>query len=163
MNGEVNLFLFLFVFMKWSSLVKFLLGSMLGIAILLGGGLAISYYFLTRLAQAPPKPTFANDTPTAQPQRPSPQARSNASVAPEASPTATDTPLEPGAYRATVVYPEGLLLRDSPGYGAIQIGGVAFNQQVIVLEESADKDWQRIRLETGEEGWVKAGNVQRVE
>lgn len=150
--------------MKWPSLVKFLLGSVLGIAILLGGGLAISYYFLTRLTQAPPKPTFANDTQTNAPKPPKPpeaQARSQAPAAPEA-PVVTDTPLEPGAYRAVVVYPEGLLLRDRPGYDAGRIGGVAYNQQVVVLEESADKVWQRLRVDTGEEGWVKAGNVQRL-
>jgi len=147
--------------MKWPSLVKFLLGSVLGIAILLGGGLAISYYFLTRLTQAPPKPTFANEQ-TNLPNPPEAQVRSQAAAAPTASPAITDTPLEPGAYRAVVVYPEGLLLRDRPGYDAGRIGGVAYNQPVVVLEESADKVWQRLRVDTGEEGWVKAGNVQRV-
>lgn len=151
-----------FVFMKWPSLVKFLLGSVLGIAILLGGGLAMSYYFLTRLTQAPPKPTFANDTQSNAPKPPEAQVRSPAPAAPAASPAVTNTPLEPGAYRAVVVYPEGLLLRDRPGYDAGRIGGVAYNQEVVVLEESADKVWQRLRVDTGEEGWVKAGNVERV-
>jgi hypothetical protein len=34
----------------------------------------------------------------------------------------------------------------------------------VGLEESADKKWQRIRQETGDEkGWVKAGNIERVD
>jgi len=144
--------------MKWPSLVKFLLGSALGVAILLGGGLTIGYYFLTRLTQAPPRPTFANDVQTNQSEPP--QARPQPSASP-IPPAATETPLEPGTYRATVVYSEGLLLRDKPSYDASQIGGIAYNQEVVVLEESADKVWQRVRVDTGEEGWVKAGNVQR--
>ena len=41
----------------------------------------------------------------------------------------------------------------------IKIGG---NKKVIILEESADKKWQKIRIpDTDKEGWVKSGNIQR--
>lgn len=141
--------------MKWSSIVKFLIGSILGIAVLISGSLALGYYFMTRLTRTPPRPTFANDV----------QAASSAST--ESTPAVADTPtpaspLEPGTYRAQVVYSQGLLLRDSSSVDANQIGGVAYQQPVVVLEESADKNWQKIRLESGEEGWVKAGNLERV-
>jgi hypothetical protein len=34
----------------------------------------------------------------------------------------------------------------------------------VVLEESPDKEWQRIRVEDGNrEGWVKGGNTEKVE
>jgi hypothetical protein len=34
----------------------------------------------------------------------------------------------------------------------------------VVLEESSDKNWQKVRLEDGQqEGWVKAGNTKRTE
>lgn len=142
--------------MKWSSIAKFLLGSILGIAILISGSLALGYYLMTRLTQTPPKPTFANDLQAA-----TPDSNESTPAVAEATPTPA-SPLEPGTYRAQVVYPQGLLLRDSSNVDANQIGGVAYQQPVVVLEESADKDWQKIRLESGEEGWVKAGNLERV-
>jgi hypothetical protein len=41
---------------------------------------------------------------------------------------------------------------------------VGFNQKIIILEESEDKGWQKIRLEGSEqEGWVKAGNTEKVD
>jgi hypothetical protein len=43
------------------------------------------------------------------------------------------------------------------------VGGVEYNETVVVLEESADKEWQRVRLEDGsQEGWIKAGNTERI-
>ncbi len=150
--------------MKWSSITKFLLGSILGIAILVGGGLAIGYYFMTRLTQLPPKPMFANDAQPKKAASPSSSDSANAAAEPDlAADPATPPPLEPGTYRAQVIYSGGLLLRDSPSVDSSQIGGVAYNQQVVVLEESTDQSWQRVRLESGEEGWVKAGNMEQVE
>jgi hypothetical protein len=55
-------------------------------------------------------------------------------------------------------------MRDQPSPDANSIGGVAANQKVIILEESQDKNWQKIRIEgTDQEGWVKAGNTKKVE
>jgi hypothetical protein len=55
-------------------------------------------------------------------------------------------------------------MRDQPASDAQSIGGVGGNQKVIILEESADKNWQKIRIAgTDKEGWVKAGNTKRVE
>lgn len=150
--------------MKWSSIAKFLLGSILGIALLSIGGLAMGYYFMTRLTQAPPKPIFANDVqPTENPAQSTADSADATAANSAPTPTSSTSPLEPGTYRVQVVYAGGLLLRDSPSVEANQIGGVAYNQQVVVLEESADQIWQRVRLESGEEGWVKAGNVERTE
>jgi hypothetical protein len=71
--------------------------------------------------------------------------------------------LPPGAYKARVSWAEGLILRDAPGADANRTGGVSFNQDVFVLKESDDQRWQKIRAADGElEGWIKAGNTQRV-
>ncbi len=41
------------------------------------------------------------------------------------------------------------------------MGGVAYKEEVIVLEETPDKKWQRIRLPDGDiQGWIKGGNVE---
>lgn len=71
--------------------------------------------------------------------------------------------LEAGAFEARVTWPEGLALRGNPSYSASRVGGIDHNGEVIVLEESADGVWQRVRIvSTGKEGWVKAGNVERI-
>jgi hypothetical protein len=163
-----------------SNLLKFTLGIFLALAILIGSGLAAALYFMNRTAIPPARPTFSNDTPAVQPPAPKPKvtvakakttptakatstptptAISTASPTPEASPT----PLPPGAYRGIVTWPQGLSLRSEPLQDASRIGGIAFNQKVVILEESPDQAWQKIRLESGEEGWVKAGNTQKVE
>jgi len=57
-----------------------------------------------------------------------------------------------------------LILRSEPNLDAERVGGIGFNSRVIVLEQSEDNVWQKIRLEGEEqEGWVKAGNTQKVD
>jgi hypothetical protein len=42
------------------------------------------------------------------------------------------------------------------------LGGIDYNTPVVVLEESQDGVWQKVRVvATEQEGWVKAGNVER--
>ncbi len=63
-----------------------------------------------------------------------------------------------------VTQPIGLILRDSPDRDANRIGGVGYKEKVVVLEDTPDKEWQRVRVEQGDrEGWVKGGNTERVE
>jgi len=157
--------------MSLSGIAKFIIGFILGIVILLAGGAAVGYYFFTKLSVNPAKPIFAEEQakssgkspdaakkPAASPQKPKPSPSPTPSESPE--PEA----LPPGAYEARVTWPEGLSLRDSPSLNANRIGGIAYNKEIIILKESDDKKWQRVRLSGSEqEGWVKAGNVERVE
>ncbi len=158
--------------MLLANLVKFLLGFILAIALLIGGGVAAALYFMNQSTTPPPKPTFANDKPAVKAKlppastttKPTPLPADQPSPTPTPSQTPSPKPLEPGAYRARVTWPQGLSLRSEPNFDAERIGGADYNQQIVVLEESADKNWQRVRLEDSEqEGWVKAGNTERVE
>lgn len=151
--------------MKWSgliNLIKFLLGFALAIALLGLGGVVAARYFVTKLTAPPPRPTFANDKPV----KAAVAAKSGASGNTAASQGDTASPapaLEPGAYQARVVQPIGLILRDGPGSSSNQIGGIEYDSRVVVLEESPDKVWQRVRIENSDRtGWVKAGNTERV-
>lgn len=155
--------------MKWmGGFVNFVVGFILAIALLTGGVFLAARYVITKLTAPPPRPTFANDAPArgkATPATP----RSTATVssqAPASPSTATPSPkpaLAPGTYQAKVTQSVGLVLRDAPSADASRIGGIEYNTQVIVLEESPDKLWQRVRVEGGEqEGWVKGGNVERI-
>ena len=84
-------------------------------------------------------------------------------TAPEAEPEPeVDPELPPNAYRAVVTWPEGLSLRSEPSLDAGRIGGIGADATIIILEDSADGQWQRVRLPwSGQEGWVKGGNTER--
>ncbi|MEQ9237534.1 SH3 domain-containing protein [Coleofasciculus sp. E2-BRE-01] len=159
--------------MSLSGIAKFFIGFILGISILLAGGGAVAYYFFTKLSVNPAKPIFAEEQPTKPVKSPDSakkpaQSAQKPKPSPSPSPTPSESPepeeLPPGAYEARVTWPEGLSLRDSPSLNANRIGGVAYNKEIIILKESDDQKWQRVRLSGSEqEGWVKAGNVERVE
>lgn len=152
--------------MIWSNLAKLLLGFALAIALLLGGAVTLAVYFMYKVSTPPPRPVFANDTTKVKPQRPTSSKAATQKIAtPSKSKSATpaSNPLEPGAYYARVTWPQGLVLRSEPNLDADHVGSAGYNQQLIVLQASADKNWERVRFENGEqEGWVKAGNMERV-
>jgi hypothetical protein len=157
--------------MSWSGVTKYLLGFVLAIAILFGAGTGLTRYVLARLSVPPPRPTFANDPSPPKPSpaaaQPSPATAQASPAAAQPSPTPSDSPSSspspsPEGYPARVTQPVGLILRQDPSAGAAKIGGVEYNQQVTVLEDSQDGGWQRVRLADSSEGWVKAGNTDRI-
>lgn len=157
--------------MFWSGLAKFLLGFTLAIALLIGGGVAAAMYFMNKVSTRPPKPIFTNEKPALKAQH-RPNNATASTTLPTAQPSATPSPtytsspkpLESGAYKARANWPQGLSLRSEPNLAAEYVGSVGYHQPLIVLEQSADKNWQRVRLEGSErEGWIKAGNIERVE
>jgi hypothetical protein len=151
--------------MSLSGIAKFFIGFLLGIALLVGSSAAAVYYFWTKLSVVPERPTFSEEKP-----QPSPGAKkatrpnSTSAISKQATPVkASPKELPAGAYKARISWSEGLILRDAAGADAARIGGVAFNQEVFVLQESADQRWQKVRIADGElEGWIKAGNAERV-
>jgi hypothetical protein len=152
--------------MKFSRFLQIFLGVSLAFSIVIGGGAAIAVLMMSKLFGTPPKPMFTNDYPPKKPATPKiATAKPSPKPTPKASPTPTSSAkpsLEPGAFEGRVTWPEGLSLRDSPTYEAGTVGGLDYNTPVVVLEESPDGVWQKIRLSgTGEEGWIKAGNVEK--
>lgn len=160
------------------NILKYTLGIFLALAILAGGGIAAALYFMNRTSAPPSKPIFANDSPAARGEKPKaavpqaaktaskPEAKGKASPKPTPTPKASESPkpLPPGAYQARVTWQQGLILRAEPSLDAERVGGIGFNSRVIVVEQSEDNIWQKIRLEDSEqEGWVKAGNTQKVD
>jgi len=146
--------------MKWSKITKFLLGSTLGLVIVVGAVLGVGYLLIRQFSAPPPKPIFANDSESVK--NPGAEAAPpDAQSAP--SPAVSVSPSPSEGYPVRVTYPEGLILRDAPNAEAAQIGGIGYNQEVIVLEETEDQEWQRVRLPSSEEGWIRAGNVERIE
>lgn len=144
---------------------KFIVGFFLAILILAGATVATALYFAARLAELPERPTFPNDNPTAKTTAKAPTPKPQATPTPTPTPTPAEEKLEPGAYRAIVTQPIGLILRDSPSTDANRIGGIAYNEKVVVLGESEDKGWQKVRVsqDSDRTGWVKGGNTEKVE
>ena len=157
--------------MNWFGLARFFIGLILALSVLIGGSVATGLYLMSKVTAPPPKPVFANDRASVKAYR-SPDSKTTERAAvndakPIATPTLSETPslkpLEPGAYRARVSWSEGLILRSAPSLDSERVGGIDYNQQIVVLEENPDKSWQRIRLEDNKQGWIKAGNIERVE
>lgn len=147
--------------MSLSGLSKLVLGILLAAGILFGAGVALTRYLLERLATPPPRPVFAND-PSPAPASPVATTPSPAAPPAAAPPSPESSPSPTDGYAARVTQPIGLILRDQPSREAGRIGGIEFNQPLTVLEDSPDGGWQRVRLANGAEGWVRAGNTERL-
>ncbi len=171
-----------------SSIFQFLLGFVLGVTLIAGVGAGIAYFYFTRMSShTPTKPVYeeekpplpktpkdaiskSNSTVTSEATKPpeaKPEETAVAEPTPEPEPIPEPEPepepeLPPNAYYARVTWPQGLSLRAEPSLDAERVGGIGFNQRIIILEDSSDKKWQRIRIpESQREAWVKAGNVKK--
>lgn len=159
-------------------LSKFVLGIILAMLIMSIAGLSMARFFMTRMVELPERPTYENDLPEAD--RPNPAASAperdedgapkaviaeaepdepEAEVEPEPEPEEDDDALPDGEYRASVSQPVGLILRDGPGTDYAQIGGLDYQQGMIVFAE--DSGWLNVELNNGQTGWIKDGNVSR--
>jgi cytoskeletal protein RodZ len=172
---------------RFSGLLQFILGFFLGITILVGLTSALGYLMFSRLAATPNKPVFseenkskvkattpdkkASDKSAAKPEvSPSPKAATE-SPSPEVSPSPSPSPspeakedLPKGAYKAKVTWSGGLSLRSNPSKESERVSGVDYDQELIILETSADGVWAKVRsVDGGQEGWVKVGNFKKTE
>jgi hypothetical protein len=151
---------------KLSALIQLILGLLLAVMFLLGGGVAAALYLAAKHSAQPERPVFEEEKVATN--QPTPAAKPSAAPTPQTSATPTESAsnpkeLEPGAYVARVSWPQGLVLRDSPSYESNTLGGIPFNGRIVVLEETPDKEWQRVRVEGSEDkGWVKGGNTERL-
>ncbi|PZV27844.1 MAG: peptide-binding protein [Snowella sp.] len=170
---------------RFSGLLQFILGFFLGITILVGLTSALGYLMFSRLAATPNKPVFseenkskvkattpdkkASEKSAAKPEvSPSPKAATE-SPSPEVSPSPSPSPeakedLPKGAYKAKVTWSGGLSLRSNPSKDSERVSGVDYDQELIILETSADGVWAKVRsVDGGQEGWVKVGNFKKTE
>ncbi|MDB9425650.1 SH3 domain-containing protein [Microcystis aeruginosa CS-564/01] len=168
---------------RLSGLLQFMVGFVLGVAILVGGATAVAYMLLSGMNSNPPKPVFteekkeetkeekaAKSIPTTpvqeQPQaevKESPTAALAPKATPKPSPEARKKETTSEGYQARVTWQSGLSLRSQPTSESTRLGGLDYNTKVSVVGTSSDGQWHRVRLSDGREGWIKAGNISRVE
>lgn len=157
--------------MTFSGVIQLILGMILGIAILGMSGVAAGSYFFNRLSVDPDRPTFPEEKTGSSPSAASSTSSESAPPSPQSSPASAPAspdndvePLEPGAYRVRVTWPDGLSLRAEPNLEAEQIGSILYDQEMIVLRSAENGLWDRVRIPvSNREGWVKAGNAERIE
>jgi len=158
---------------RLSGLLQFMLGFVMGVAILVGGATAVAYMLLSGMNSNPPKPVFTEEKKeetkeekAAKPQaevKESPKAAPAPKASPKPSPEARKREATSEGYQARVTWQSGLSLRSEPTSESTRLGGLDYNTKVSVVGTSSDGQWQRIRLSDGREGWIKAGNISRVE
>jgi hypothetical protein len=149
--------------MTLASVAKFVIGVSFAIALMIGGSVVVGLYFMYKVTTHPPKPVFSNEK-VNQTAAKVKNLKNPPQVTTEPSPSETNTAkLAPGTYKARVNWLQGLSLRAEPNVDAERIGGLDNNQRIVVIEESADKNWQKVRLADGAEGWIRAGNIERHE
>ena len=157
---------------NWSSIIsqtfQFILGFLIGVALIAGSAVGAAYYYFTKVSSSvPEKPVYPEESTTVaqQPEEDSQldiESLSNAETQPEPIAEPVTESIPPNAYYANVTWSEGLSLRAEPSIDADRIGGVGYNARILILEDSADKRWQKVRIPgSEEEGWVKAGNIKR--
>jgi uncharacterized protein YgiM (DUF1202 family) len=155
-------------------LSKLVLGLVIALLLLSMAGIATARYFMSRLSVLPPKPLYGEEQPVvAAIPSVEPPPEVTAEVIPEAAPAEAppaevappvDPELPAGSYQAVVIQPIGLILREGPGTEHPQVGGIDYNEALVVLEEPTDQGWIKVRVtSSGQEGWVKAGNTRRAE
>ncbi|MCL6435713.1 MAG: SH3 domain-containing protein [Leptolyngbyaceae cyanobacterium HOT.MB2.61] len=160
--------------MSWSDLVKVLSGVFLAVVLIASGSFIAAQYVIAQFTALPPKPIFPNDNPSPNPSlqaKPVKAAQANPAAAkPTSSPTPSPSPSptpspqkrEASGYRARIILSQGLNLRENPDRYAERIGGVDYNESIIILEDSPDGEWQKVRVESsGQEGWIKSGYTER--
>ncbi len=150
-----------------SNFLQLLFGVTLGLTILGCGTAAAAYFFFSQMVRTPARPIFPEELATEPaPETAAPAVTSDQTPAPAATPSPAPAPetLEPGAYRVRVTWADGLSLRTEPRTDADTIGGFAYDEIMIVLEQSADGEWDRVRRPgSDQEGWVRSGNAERLE
>lgn len=151
-------------------LSKLILGTVLALVLVSLAGVVTARYLMGRLAVLPAKPLYGDEQSPATTTAPNPTppvmtAEPAPVVTPPPNPTAppADAPAVPtDSYEAVVNQPIGLVLREGPGTDRPQLGGLDYNQTVVVLDETTAQAWVKVRVSaTGQEGWVKAGNLRR--
>lgn len=155
--------------MRWSGGSKFITGFVLAILLLFIVGASLTHYLLDLLVNSTGRRTIEQETftPEDNPDTVN-SATSSATTAPIAEapsslPSFASLPSpSPQPYQARVTQLLPMTVRQSPQPGTTQVGTVEYNQTVIVLENSADGVWQKIRV-GNVEGWIRSGNVQPIQ
>lgn len=151
---------------KEASESRFILGFILGIALLFLAGASLTRLLLWMLRPIPrhSQPSQVVSPSSVTDSTATPSQSISPSISPFTSPSQSPSlSLSPSAqaYQARINQPIPVTVRQSPKADGSEIGRVQFNQEVTILEISSDGTWSRIRAGSLE-GWIKSNYVQRI-
>lgn len=130
--------------MRWSNVAQSTLGILLGLLTVSIAVVAASFLLLQQFSRSPVKPNFAEVR------------KDSAQLDIRAEDDKT--------YPAMVVYQGELILRSKPDANSTVVDKLKFDDTVLVIGESDNKQWQQVRFESkGVEGWIGVGNVKRAQ
>jgi hypothetical protein len=129
--------------MAWSRIAQLIIGITVGLAMIIGASVGAGYLYFNQFSRSPQKPNFPNQD--------------------QAAPTPSFSP-----YAAVVNETEGLLLREQPSTDAKTLKVLNYKQELEVLEDPKNQKFEKVRVKFKDEdqvleGWVSAGNLDRVE
>ncbi|PSF38100.1 peptide-binding protein [Aphanothece hegewaldii CCALA 016] len=149
---------------RLSGFLQFIIGFILGVVLLAGASAAVAYVILSKMSSPPDKPLFAEEKKQ--------QALAKKATTTEPNKAATNPVTEvksledipTGTYKAFVSWSDGLSLRAEPSTEAARLGSLGYKAEIMVLGTSDDGNWQRVKvISTNQEGWIKAGNIEKVQ
>jgi uncharacterized protein YgiM (DUF1202 family) len=131
--------------MRWTNVAQSTIGILLGLLTVSAAVGAASFLVLQQLSRSPNKPNFAE-------------------VRKDAAEQLDIRAEDDKTYPALVVYQGDLILRSKPDANSKVVDQLKFDDTVVVVGESDDKQWQQVRFESkGLEGWIRAGNIKRAQ
>lgn len=148
---------------RLSGFLQFIIGFFLGVVLLAGASAAVAYVVLAKMSAPPDKPLFAEEKKQ--------QALAKKTIT-ESNKTASNPVTEvkslkdipTGNYKAFVSWSEGLSLRAEPSTESARLGSLGYKAEIMVLGTSDDGNWQKVKvISTNQEGWIKAGNIEKME
>jgi Bacterial SH3 domain len=152
--------------MRWSGDSKFIAGFIAAIVFLFLAGASLTHSLLALLVNPDPNipstlvPASSIESSVTDPAVSAPASASPLLISPNASPSLSPLP-SPQSYQAKVQSLIPITVREAPQADATSVGSIEYNQEVLVLGNSPDGVWQKIRSNTAE-GWVRSGNVQPI-
>jgi hypothetical protein len=146
-----------------STISQFIIGFILGVTLITTITAGLGYLYFRQMSVLPKKPEFPEVKKTEVVTKKSTTNSETTEITSEAATTPAAEELPPNAYKAKVTWPQGLSLRDEPDSNAATIGGIAYDNEIVVLEETSDKKWQKVLIPWSEqEGWVRGGNTEKI-
>ena len=152
--------------MSISGFFQFIFGFILGIFLLAASAAGVAYYLFIQMAAAPPKPIFPQESQTseAESKTAATTIRQTSKQSQSGNSESDRDTLESVPYKARVIWPQGLIMREKPTRESQRLGGIGYDWEIVILEYSEDKQWQKVRIPGSDrEGWIKSGNVKKID
>lgn len=149
---------------RLSSFLQFIIGFFLGVVLLAGASAAVAYVVLSKMSAPPDKPLFAEEKKQQALAKKATTTDNNKAASNPVTEIKSLEDIPTGNYKAFVSWSKGLSLRAEPSTESARLGSLGYKAEIIVLSTSDGGNWQKVKvISTNQEGWIKAGNIEKME